>query len=70
MLRQGGGLGRTYRADTALAGLISAADGELTLSQISGALAVLLEEDELSLAGRLEAQVAELLATGLLTAAT
>ena len=70
VLRQGGGLGRTYRADTALAGLISAADGELTLGQISGALAVLLEEDELSLAGRLEAQVAELLATGLLTAAT
>lgn len=68
VLRQGGGLGRTYQADTALAGLVSAADGELTLAQLSGALAALLEEGEETLRIRLYAQVAELLAAGLLTA--
>ncbi|HEY0188695.1 MAG TPA: methyltransferase [Cellulomonas sp.] len=43
LLRQGGGLGRTVQAGTALAGLVGACDGELTLGQIAGALAVLLD---------------------------
>jgi len=43
LLRQGGGFGRTVRADTALAGLVGACDGELTVGQITGALAQLLE---------------------------
>ncbi|WP_448062155.1 DUF7059 domain-containing protein [Cellulomonas hominis] len=42
LLRQGGGFGRTVQAGTALAGLVGACDGELTVGQIVGALAVLL----------------------------
>ncbi|MDO5700174.1 MAG: class I SAM-dependent methyltransferase [Bowdeniella nasicola] len=44
-LTQGGGLGLTIRAGTELAGLISAADGSLTVEQIAGALAALLDTD-------------------------
>ena len=43
LLRQGGGLGRTVRVGTALAGLVGACDGDLTVGQIVGALASLLE---------------------------
>jgi hypothetical protein len=43
LIRQGGGLGRSVRADTALAGLVGACDGELTVGQISHALAALLD---------------------------
>lgn len=43
LIRQGGGLGRSVRADTALAGLVGACDGELTIGQISHALSALLE---------------------------
>ena len=48
-LRQGGGFGRSVQADPALAGLVGASDGELTVGQIVGALAQLLEVDELAL---------------------
>jgi SAM-dependent methyltransferase len=43
LLRQGGGLGRTVRAGTALAGLVGACDGELTVGQIVAAIASLFE---------------------------
>ncbi len=43
LLRQGGGFGRAVKADTALAGLVSACDGELTVGQIAHALAALLD---------------------------
>ncbi len=43
LLRQGGGLGRTVQSGTALAGLVGACDGELTVGQIAGALGVLLD---------------------------
>lgn len=42
LLRQGGAFGRTVRAGTALAGLVGACDGELTVGQVVGALASLL----------------------------
>lgn len=42
LLRQGGALGRTVRAGTALAGFVGACDGELTVGQLVGALASLL----------------------------
>jgi hypothetical protein len=48
-LRQGGGFGRSVQADPALAGLVGASDGELSVGQIVGALAQLLEVDEQSL---------------------
>ncbi|WP_234996430.1 methyltransferase [Demequina sp. NBRC 110054] len=43
LIRQGGGLGRAVRADTALAGFVSTCDGELAAGQISAALAALLD---------------------------
>ncbi len=42
LLRQGGGLGRAVQAGTALAGLVGACDGELTVGQIVGGIAALL----------------------------
>lgn len=46
LARQGAGFRRTARLDTATAGLLSASDGELTVGQIVGALAALLELDD------------------------
>ncbi|MGN6300444.1 MAG: DUF7782 domain-containing protein, partial [Angustibacter sp.] len=66
LLRQGGGLQRVVRADTALAGLVGASDGELTVGQIVGALAALLDEPEAELRVRLLADVRHLVADGLL----
>ena len=43
LVRQGGGFGRSVRADTALAGLVGACDGELTAGQIGHALSALLD---------------------------
>ena len=43
LLRQGGGFGRSVKADTALAGFVGACDGELTGAQIATALAALLD---------------------------
>ncbi len=50
VLRQQRGLRRARTADTVVAGLVGAADGELTTSQLLGALAVLLERDPTELA--------------------
>ncbi|MDO9590605.1 MAG: methyltransferase [Microcella sp.] len=65
-LRQGGGFARTIETDAALAGLVGASDGELTVTEIVGALADLLEVDEGALRDQLLPQVRELIATGLL----
>src|SRR5665811_1480733 len=43
VLRQGDGLGRGIQSGTALAGFVGACDGELSVGQIIGALAALLE---------------------------
>jgi hypothetical protein len=67
-LQQGGGFARTIDADAALAGLVGASDGELTVAEIIGALATLLDVDEVALRDQLVPQVRELLVTGLLTA--
>lgn len=42
-LRQGGGMGRVVRPGTLVTGAVGACDGELTLGQIVGGLAALLE---------------------------
>ncbi len=42
LLRQGAGLRRTNLLSTALAGFVSACDGDLTAGQIAGALEALL----------------------------
>ena len=43
LLRQGGGFGRTVSVGTALAGLVGACDGELTVGQLVGAVGAVLE---------------------------
>jgi cyclopropane fatty-acyl-phospholipid synthase-like methyltransferase len=43
LLRQGGGFGRAVRAGTALAGFVGACDGELTVGQLIGAIAAVLD---------------------------
>jgi methylase of polypeptide subunit release factors len=66
LLRQGGGLQRAVRADTALAGLVGACDGDLSLGQIVAALASLLDEPVGELTNRLLGPVRRLVADGLL----
>jgi methylase of polypeptide subunit release factors len=66
LLRQGGGLHRAVRADTALAGLVGACDGELAVGQVVGALGVLLDEPVEQLRARLLPAVRGLVADGLL----
>ncbi|MGI6878529.1 DUF7059 domain-containing protein [Microbacterium sp. gxy059] len=65
-LRQGAGFGRSVQADPALAGLVGASDGELTVGQIVGALAQLLEVDEEALSGSVLPAVRALLVDGFL----
>ncbi|MGN6523701.1 MAG: DUF7782 domain-containing protein, partial [Actinomycetes bacterium] len=66
LLRQGGGFGRVVQASAALAGLVGACDGELTVGQIVAALAQLLDEPVGALTGRLLPAVRGLVADGLL----
>jgi SAM-dependent methyltransferase len=66
LLRQGGGLQRAVRADTAMAALVGACDGDLSLGQIVGALAGLLDEPVGQLSGRMLGPVRRLVADGLL----
>lgn len=70
LARQGGGFGRTVRLDTALAGLVGACDGELTIGQIVQALAALLELPAPALAAELLPHVRALTTDGLLARAT
>ncbi|MFV0633345.1 methyltransferase [Demequina sp.] len=68
LIRQGGGFGRAVKADTALAGLVGACDGELTVGQIAHALAVLLDVPASDMIGGLVPAVRELVRDGILTA--
>lgn len=65
-LRQGGGLGRTLEVDPALAALVGASDGELTVGQLSDAIADLLEVDAAALRADLLPRVRELVFIGML----
>jgi hypothetical protein len=69
LLRQGGGFRREQRVDTALAAIVGACDGELTLGAILGAVAELLEVDAADLERATVAQVRELLVEGFLSLA-
>jgi hypothetical protein len=66
LIRQGGGLGRVIKADTALAGFVGACDGELTGGQIATALAALLDVDSGTMHVGLAAAVRDLARDGLL----
>lgn len=65
-LRQGGGFARVEEADTALAAVVGACDGELTLAAIIGAVASLLHADEVAVRDSVLPRVRELVATGVL----
>lgn len=69
ILRQGGGLGRTVRATTVLAGCVGACDGELTLGQIIGAIATLFEVSEAELTQELLPDLRGLILDGMLSRA-
>jgi len=66
LIRQGGGLGRAVKADTALAGFVSTCDGELTAAQICGALAALLDVPTQTMRDGIAAAVRELARDGML----
>ncbi len=66
LVRQGGGFGRSVRADTALAGFVGACDGELTVGQIGHALAALLDIAPGQMLGGLAPAVRELVRDGFL----
>jgi methylase of polypeptide subunit release factors len=66
VLRQGGGFRRELRADTGLAAVVGACDGELPVGAIVDAVAQLLEVDARQLRAELTPQLRELLVGGLL----
>lgn len=66
VLRQHRGFRRAVEADTALAAVLGACDGELTLGQIVGGVATLLEVDPPSLAAEIVGRVPDLVRDGLL----
>src|SRR5690606_10446250 len=68
-LRQGGGLARTISVDSALAGFTGACDGELSVSQIIGALADLFDVPVADLRADLEPRIRRLMLDGFLLSA-
>lgn len=66
LLRQGAGLRRTNLLSTELAGFVSTCDGELSVGQIIGALAVLLERGDAEFSQGLAAEVRNLVRDGFL----
>jgi len=66
LLRQGAGFGRAVQASTGLAGLVGACDGELSVGQLVGALAGLLDLPVAELSGELLPAVRRLVADGFL----
>jgi methylase of polypeptide subunit release factors len=68
-LRQGGGFARSIGLDTALAAVVGASDGTLSLAAICGALAELLDADEAAIIGEVVPRVRELVLVGILAIA-
>ena len=69
LLRQGGGLGRTLQASTAVAALAGVADGELSVGQVASAVAALSDlntADALALRAEMVEAARHLLTTGFL----
>ena len=65
-LRQGGGFARSFPVGTALAAVVGACDGTLSLAAIVGAVAQLLEVDEVAMLAEILPEVRELIETGML----
>ena len=66
LLRQGGGLGRTIRASTAMAALAGVADGELSVGQIASAVVALTGEDAIGLRAEMVEATRHLITLGFL----
>ncbi|WP_246104625.1 N5-glutamine methyltransferase family protein [Rudaeicoccus suwonensis] len=66
VIRQGGGLGRAVRVDTALAAYVSVCDGELTTAQALDAIATLLDVSPERLRTQALPTIRDLVADGLL----
>ena len=66
LLRQGGGLRRAVRLDTAMAGLVSVCDGELAAGQALAAIAELTGQDAAAVREQALPVIRELVADGLL----
>ncbi len=66
VLRQQRGMRRAHQADTVVAGLVGACDGDLTVGQILDALASILGDDPRTLRERYVGQVRALVADGFL----
>ena len=66
LLRQGGGLGRTIRASTAMAALAGVADGELSVGQIASAVVALTGEDAIGLRAEMVEATRHLITMGFL----
>ena len=65
-LRQGGGFARTYPLGTALAAVVGACDGELSLAAICAAVSELLEVDEAELLAEVLPNIREFIEVGIL----
>lgn len=65
-LRQGGGFARSLPLDTALAAVVGACDGELSIRAITGAIAQLLEVEETALRASVLPGIRELMFAGML----
>ncbi|WP_240034742.1 DUF7059 domain-containing protein [Glaciihabitans arcticus] len=68
-LRQGGGFGRTEPLGTALAAVVGASDGELSVGAICAAIAELLGVDETELLAEVLPEIRRLLVTGFVAVA-
>ena len=69
VLRSASGLRRAMEADTVLAGVMGACDGDLTLGQITAAIATLLEVDADALEEQVLPRIRQALRDGMLVAA-
>ncbi|KNX39112.1 SAM-dependent methyltransferase [Luteipulveratus halotolerans] len=66
LVRQGGGLGRAFRADTVLAAYLSVCDGSLTAGQALDAIATLVDASPETVRAQAVPQIRDLIADGLL----
>ncbi len=67
MLRQGGGFQHSVHVSSAVAAVVGASDGELTVGQLLSAVASLTDQDAAALAAEVFPAIRGLLADGLLT---
>jgi hypothetical protein len=65
-LKQGGGFARTYPLGTAVAAVVGACDGELSIGAICAAVSELLEVDESELLAEVLPTIREFVTVGIL----